>query len=633
MDKKNIIKNIGFWIISIIIIAAIAYIIEAKVLNNVNVDDSKIEEINIEHLYTEGFELVNGELVSKEDAKYASIVIPNDGEYIQYLLLEHECSSLIPITLLDCKDKVESDKQINEALENSADFSGTILDSRTDESNVIVDGTKNNIIILFNGINDHVIIKSIKINNLYYFHYSRYMLMVLTLISLLFLFKFRKLINVKMEIATFVIIMLMGSAMLFSTPYEKNSWDDETHYKYALESSYQMLGEETMVDLASEKFVNLKYPIIYSYPDRVELAEQMNKDGNIIVDNDQKVKIGINNVDYLPTALGMQVGRLINLDFINMFVLARFFNLLMYAALLYFTVKITPIGKELFTFMALLPTPMFLTTTYNTDYYINGLMMLATALFLKEYYSDEKVGKKSFIAFLAVVVLACIRKIIYFPFIFLYLLIPKERYESSKQKRNFVIATIVIASLEFVPLLFTASGMTDIRMEGASVTGQIEFILNNPIQFAMYFVTFIARNIFDFIFGPEAKLNFNLYGMIGESVNIVVIVYTTYLIIMAKASDIKYKIKLKDSMIIEMILLLIFCFICGSMYLCFTPVGASTIEGVQARYLQPIICLAVLAIPFSNVYIRKHKSHLKLATLMLSVSIIAWSVMQLLILK
>ena len=74
----------------------------------------------------------------------------------------------------------------------------------------------------------------------------------------------------------------------------------------------------------------------------------------------------------LPSALGIVLATLLNLGSFPLFYLGRFFNLLMFAALAYFAVRITPVGKNAMMVAGLLPMTLHLASSYSYDAGIMG---------------------------------------------------------------------------------------------------------------------------------------------------------------------------------------------------------------------------------------------------------------------
>ena len=102
----------------------------------------------------------------------------------------------------------------------------------------------------------------------------------------------------------------------------------------------------------------------------------------------------------------------------------------------------------------------------------------------------------------------------------------------------------------------------------------------------------------EFIFGCEATLNFNIIGMYeGGTAEIIMLITMVLLVATAKGKEKRYEMGWKTTVLGLGIIGLVVCFIWGSMYLAFTPVGSNVINGVQARYYTPFLFLLFLLIP------------------------------------
>lgn len=550
------------------------------------------ETFHLKELEQRGFQYSDGSL--KTNQEYAQLVLPAGG-YIDKLKIEYDTETIVTLSY---SSEVSAD--ITEV-----DFDNMVqFDFRAKEMVKPIQAEQEQLVITLVGLKEPVTITGISFLSQYIFHWQRFIMVAAGLISiLLILLKGKDIVKHPERVAA-AICVLMGVALLGAVPYDKNSWDDETHFSNAYSMSYALLGQDTQWTKGIEEFMDIKIPYTDSYEERLNQEQYLDQAGvdKTTVEKNKGIGYYLNKIDGFPTAIGILIGRLSGLSFTDWFVAARLVNLLFYAIVIYFAIKITPIGKSLLTFLALLPTPLFLTVSYSTDFFMNSLMLLGAAVFLREYLTpDEKLKRKTVVLFVLVMFFACIRKAIYIPLILVGLLLPESKFQTRKQRNIYRAILAGSCVLVMLTVLFGAAGMTDVRGGDTSVSGQVSYILSNPISFAMMFVKQIVKESIGFIFDAEGKLNFNIYGMRGGLTQLIMVIFMVFLLICTKGEEKQSKISLKTSVISLGLIGLVICFIYGSMYLTYTEVGSSVIAGVQPRHYVPFLFLMFMMVPFYKV--------------------------------
>jgi uncharacterized membrane protein len=112
---------------------------------------------------------------------------------------------------------------------------------------------------------------------------------------------------------------------------------------------------------------------------------------------------------------------------------------------MFFIIKMLPVYKWLFTLLVLLPMNVYIANSFSADNITNILSFLFIALVLKYCYGEKPVGTKVLLVFLLVAVCLAFAKIVYVALVFLLLIIPAKKFQSTVFR--FVgIATIVVIS-------------------------------------------------------------------------------------------------------------------------------------------------------------------------------------------
>ena len=307
----------------------------------------------------------------------------------------------------------------------------------------------------------------------------------------------------------------------------------------------------------------------------------------------------------LPSALGIVLATLLNLGSFPLFYLGRFFNLLMFAALAYFAVRITPVGKNAMMVAGLLPMTLHLASSYSYDAGIMGLAFLLTGMCLRAVYGEGLMSRKEKAGIVVVAVLLAPCKVVYTVIVLLVILIPRKRFSSTAASARFKAIAIGCALLSV--LVFRAAGL--LQMAGVASSSTAEG----------------SR-------GDEYGTFYSLSGLVSDPLNTVLLFLRTfdvqgsfYLDTLVGGSLAWFQVDLKAPLYITVALLFIVVLsaqrsegdnvvipgahrvLCGglalagglgvilSMLIGWTFTSESVVQGVQGRYFLPLLPMAALA--------------------------------------
>ena len=125
--------------------------------------------------------------------------------------------------------------------------------------------------------------------------------------------------------------------------------------------------------------------------------------------------------------------------------LGRLGNLLIYAAVMFFAIKKTPVGKAVMAVIGLLPTSIFMACVYSYDPAVTAWIYLSMACLLKEILTpDTKISWKSYGLILAAFVLGCCAKAVYAPMILIGLLLPASKFRDKRQRTVMRLGFILV---------------------------------------------------------------------------------------------------------------------------------------------------------------------------------------------
>lgn len=250
-----------------------------------------------------------------------------------------------------------------------------------------------------------------------------------------------------------VIAILLGMGYLLLAPMYTGS--DEFNHFYRI---YE-IAEGRMItpivegnvggDLPSslkeakvEKPEEIKY---YHLPQMIQI--KLNPEERIIYSGEYVNTALYPPIQYLPQLIGVELGRLLQLNPYWIGMLGRVTNLAFYIILCAFAIKIVPKNKLFVMLLLLTPTVLSTAATLSADVFTNSLIALFIAYILKFIYTKERIKKKEYVLFTILILCVSICKIVYLPFVFLSLFIPKECFSSKKQKILYHIITIGIGMI------------------------------------------------------------------------------------------------------------------------------------------------------------------------------------------
>ena len=203
-------------------------------------------------------------------------------------------------------------------------------------------------------------------------------------------------------------------------------------------------------------------------------------------------------------------------------------------------------------------------------------------------------------------------KLIYFPILFLYFFMPKNKFANKENHIRYLILILISLILPFLTVFINnivktyisgvkgeVSGDMKGGFEGVNSGGQILFIIHNPLKALNIFARFLEVYLNPFKQGSTytismAYLNLRSNASIVSLGNyfVMFIFINSLLTNSNKESVISLKLKLLS------------CFLyigvgalCAlALYISFTPVAYNTVLGCQGRYLLPLLFLPLYMI-------------------------------------
>ena len=326
---------------------------------------------------------------------------------------------------------------------------------------------------------------------------------------------------------------------------------------------------------------------------------------------------------YLPinhaiAAIGIFIGYRLGLPAFIVIYFARLSVLLVYTGLCYLAIKKAKYYKSVFFVVALLPASMWLAGSCSQDPIINGASLLFISICLNYKWGDVEFVSLKDLFWLIVcgTSIASVKYLIYTPILLLFFVIPKEKFKKNERNIMIVIAScIVLFCLVGQVLLMKKFPYTEDRNGDVDVARQVKFILANPYNalctFSRYAMTSIVWHIENFKYESAT-------GFFATTASLIGIAGTPVI-----AKD-KYEWKKEETKFRKVLSILMFFIIVVvtsltivALYVGFTPVGASYVDGLQTRYFIPIVLFLMILIANCKVENKIEKYELFLPNLLM----------------
>lgn len=416
--------------------------------------------------------------------------------------------------------------------------------------------------------------------------------------------------KIKTENVFLISGLCLGLAYMFlTTPY--SGYDEPAHVDTAYRYSNDMLlkghstedggylrrGEDSIAGLTYGKTTMTQYRTVFDkffdISDDNELVEVQGRDVS------QPAYV------YFPSALAITIARIVHLGQIPTLYLGRFFNLIAFLSIVYLAIKKMPIGKVTMFIVALLPMTLQQATSFSYDAIINALAFLYTAYCLYFAYSEKEKKKKDIIILFISGILLAPLKMIYVLLCALALIIPKKKFVSKKKYYQVLIGLVVVvlASYLVFNLIDTLRIVSDTDSKSAfSNAPAYSFgdIITSPLTFIKLFINNLKVCTINFIYLTISGLyliNINPIYTIGF---IILLILSSF-----RTDEDKQYITKKQKIIMFFIVIGIF-FAIHVVGFTWTNKGAAIIEGVQGRYMIPVLSLIFLMLRNSILTYKKN---------------------------
>ena len=294
---------------------------------------------------------------------------------------------------------------------------------------------------------------------------------------------------------------------------------------------------------------------------------------------------GYNPLIYVPSAIGILIGRILQGSVADIFLMGRLFNLLGYMVLVLLTIKVIPYKKNLVMIIMSIPIFLCFSATYSIDGIGIGLVSLFIAYCFKLRESD--ISFKDLVNLAIIYTLVLTFKSLSYAFIgLLVFLLPVKQILCKYLKKIIVLIIVFIIVNVLLFSIQTKITLSDNRYENVDAGKQIENILNNPL----ILVSVMKNHILNTLLNWGWIKDFNApayFSSKAENLFIIMIFYYMYVAFKDDSKNFNWK----EKILMIVTFFMVYGFTSGILYLGCTPVGAHAVGGYQDRYIFPVITL------------------------------------------
>ncbi len=296
---------------------------------------------------------------------------------------------------------------------------------------------------------------------------------------------------------------------------------------------------------------------------------------------------------YLPQATGILIGRILGMQTLGLLYFGRFFNLLFYAALFYLVLRIAPVGKRSFFVVGLLPMHLLLASSLSADPISTSLLALFVAVFLKLRVMNKRLTNTQFVMLGLLVAAISLTKLPVPLCLLLLVLVPYTTFGQSKKTKLIAIFLfgMIGVAVGGAWLMKATSISTPFGPAGVNQANQISSIIQHPKIF--------IRALSDTIFRGNSSASLDQYVLALGNLEAwlplwLTLAYTLFLGFTIKQSKASVSIfKIYEKVFITGLIITMIFIILLLLYLSWTPVGLTVINGIQARYFTPLLLLTI----------------------------------------
>jgi uncharacterized membrane protein len=435
---------------------------------------------------------------------------------------------------------------------------------------------------------------------------SMYLILAILLILLLIVIFFLML-SKKVRISVLFLVIMLSFGTLYMFVFPPNTAPDEgTHFLTTYQLADRVLGQKSEQEYSfmmreedrAHESIFFHYPDHETYTNYAQDLKRFRTDmaGEALHDNLIFMEPTI-PYEFYPQTIGFVIARVLHLTVGWQYLLGRFFNLLIFSLLIFLAIERTPIGKGVFACISLFPMTLEIVSSLSYDTSVIALAFLGTAEYLYIAYGDKHARVRDLVALNVILLLLGPTKAIYVTMFLLAFFIPKKYFESRKQLIVYrsVVALVFLAVCAVtvklnVEIVTSHSADRGVSREEEILT--MADLLADPLKFVEMAVYTTAVRMNDFIYTLIGKKLGNLDIPIRNFV-----IWGFFLAALVSAvsmKDSRETIGKRERIQFPIVFIGSYIGMLLVFFIAWTKVNSTIIEGLQGRYLTPVLPLLLL---------------------------------------
>lgn len=423
---------------------------------------------------------------------------------------------------------------------------------------------------------------------------------------------FNKISNIPAQKAFLIFAFLFGTLFLFVTPPFEVP-DEPAHFHRAYQvSELNFIGQKKDFLAGGQipkDFLNMVSELMDNIPTKKENKFSLNKLNPYLIKKtdfknteftDFRNTVIYSPTAYIPQSIGIRICKIFDTSLLITFYVTRLLNLFTFIFITYAAIKLMPFQKWTITLLALMPMTLTQAASLSADSTLFALSFLLIAHILKyAFINTGKITKKQIFKMAILAVLISLYKIVYVLIPFLFFLIPKERFQSTKQ---YITAIFLITVIPIICVAVWSYAVKDLYMPLLSYAlpfNQLNTVIKNPQNFLTGFIN--SFNGLPFLHSFVGNLGW-FDNPLPKSF---AITYLGILMFSATTDSSGLTLKFPQRIITFAIMFLSVFLLEFIIYLHWNKVSATVIKGLQGRYFIPIA--PIFTILFQNRFNSKLK--------------------------
>ncbi|MCD1023596.1 DUF2142 domain-containing protein [Enterococcus sp. SMC-9] len=397
----------------------------------------------------------------------------------------------------------------------------------------------------------------------------------------------------ELEWVSLAIIALFGTLFVFLSPIF-DVLDEPAHYaraEYVAEGNFFLSNDKSNLKI-SKDYELLEKQTGYNGINRLKPKKNLMELNLFEIEHNSKETIETKikatrpygTLMYLPSALGIFLGRIFTGNLGVMFYLGRWMNLFVYALMSFFAIKKAGNFKLILAFFSIQHLPVYISASFSQDAIFYGLILLIISKYASIFCRDNKIELKDLIYLMVLCCLMAMSKLPYVALIGLLIFIPIKKYKNIKLYFLSFGVCLVVLIFSLLWIKIYSSITPDDLPKQVNESLQLKHIMEHP----RYFLNSLSSGVVESVLKIKQYFSFGWSYYYSEIATFISLILAGAVILF---SPLQFVGRVNKFFKIAVILVSFAIIILTNiiMYLSFTGVGEKVINGVQGRYFFGIL--------------------------------------------